>query len=165
MANRFFVRNPVERKAFYTPPSHTFLWYITDKIDTFLEDVKRSLGDDITLSPDYPDLSDIADGPFKEEIVINGTASAESTFLSNLLQGMSYEFRMDLQGYADICKQFGIDRMRDRIIPDDRYFDFNDALFEYDSYAEMRLVLHFYQLNYLFRGNAKKGVIRETFEI
>lgn len=148
-------------------PKNSFVDEMGPALDDLMEEVGSLLSLELKAVPDSKDygLADLAQIP-DEQMVIPGHIEGASNFLEDLMGSAVFECTLYLQPFVAVYKERGITKPGDRFNGvDEALSDFDDAVQDALEQCSFVLALRIHTMNYLMKGNLRRGVTWQGWEL
>lgn len=148
-------------------PKNSFADELESSLDNLMEELASLISPGLRVVPDSEafglrGLSQIPD----EEMVISGRIEGASNFLEDLMGSAVWECTLYVQPLAEVYQERGIRKPEDRFGgTSEALAEFDDALLEATAQCSFVLALRIHTLNYLMKGDLKRGVTWQGWEL
>ena len=148
-------------------PNNSFANELESPLDSLMEELASLISPGLRAVSDseaygLKNLNQIPD----EEMVIPGRIEGATNFLEDLMGSAVWECTLYVQPLAEVYLERGIRKPEDRFGGTyEALAEFDDALLEAIQQCSFVLALRIHTLNYLMKGDLKRGVTWQGWEL
>ncbi len=148
-------------------PKNSFIDELESPLDSLMEEVASLISPGLRAVPDSEayGLNDLGQIP-DQEMVIPGRIEGATNFLEDLMGSAVWECILYVGPLAEVYRERGIKKSGDQFGGTyEALAEFDDALLKAIPQCSFVLALRIHTLNYLMKGDLKRGVTWQGWEL